>query len=174
MEPAWLILLLVAGLWACYYYRFGYLERRLERSEREAKQEDILLGVPIEPKQANAKLKGWRIPGSLRRFFADFGRFGIVVNEWPPIKHSPWRFQELKDTKLRTFNTDSPKQGRRYDVFYNQGRLGALEIADTSDYTTEEPRVMVGADRRRNASTRAFPQTDTALCIAAGCTLPGG
>jgi hypothetical protein len=141
MNLAWLILLLVLGLWACYYYRFGYLEWRLGRSEREVKQDEILLGVPIEPKHANPKLKGWRIPDSLRGFFADFGRFGVIVNDWPPIKNSPWRFQELKDTRLRAFNTDSPKQGRRYDVFYNQGRLGALEITDTPDYKTEEPRV---------------------------------
>ena len=52
------------------------------------------------------------------------------------------RLQELKDTKLRTFNNDVPKQGRRYDVFYNRQRVGSLEIADTSDYTIEEPRVI--------------------------------
>src|SRR5207247_3963638 len=48
----------------------------------------------------------------------------------------------LKDTtKLRTFDNDTSKQGRRYDVFYYQQRVGSLEIADTSGYTTEEPRV---------------------------------
>ncbi|HYV31248.1 MAG TPA: hypothetical protein VEO53_09115, partial [Candidatus Binatia bacterium] len=30
---------------------------------------------------------------------------------------------------------------RRYDVYYNQRRAGSLEMADTSGYTTEEPRV---------------------------------
>jgi hypothetical protein len=139
--PAWLIPLSLAGLWACYYYRYGYLERELVKSEREPNQEDILLGVPIEPKHANPKLRGWRIPDSLRRFFADFGRFGVVINNWPPIKDSPWRLQERKDTRLRTFNDDTPKQGRRYDVFYNRYVVGSLEITDTSDYTTDQPRV---------------------------------
>jgi hypothetical protein len=139
--PAWLIPLSLAGLWACYYYRYGYLERELDKSEREPKQEDILLGVPIEPKHANPKLRGRRIPDSLRRFFADFGRFGVIINNWPPIKDGPWRLQERKDTRLRTFNDDSPKQGRRYDVFYNQQRLGSVEITDTAGYTTEAPRV---------------------------------
>jgi len=47
-----------------------------------------LVGTPIEAKHANPKLKrwGWRISGSLRRFFADFGPFGVIVNGWPPIK----------------------------------------------------------------------------------------
>jgi len=137
---AWIVLPLLASLWACYYYRYGYVERKLERSEREPKQEDFL-GVPIEPKHVNPKLKGWRIPSSLHRFFADFRQFGLVVNTWPPVKDSPWRLQELKDTELRTFDNEPPKQGRRYDVFYNQQRVGSVEISDTSNYTTEVPRV---------------------------------
>ncbi len=144
--PAWLIPFVAVLLWASYYYRYGYLElkRKAGKSEREAKQEDnILLGTPIEPKHANPKLKrwGWRISDSLRRFFADFYRFGVIVNGWAPVKDSPWRLQELKDTGLRTFDNDTPKQGRRYDVFYNQQRVGSLEITDTSGYTTQEPRV---------------------------------
>ncbi len=144
--PAWLIPFVAVLLWACYYYRYGYLElkRKAGKSKREAKQEDnFLVGTPIEPKHANPKLKrwGWRISDSLRRFFADFDRFGVIANGWAPIKNSPWRLQELKDTKLRTFDSDTPKQGRRYDVFYNQQRVGSLEISDTSDYTTDESRV---------------------------------
>ena len=144
--PAWLIPFVAVLLWACYYYRYGYLElkRKAGKSKREAKQEDnFLVGTPIEPKHANPKLKrwGWRISDSLRRFFADFDRFGVIANGWAPIKNSPWRLKELKDTKLRTFDNDTPKQGRRYDVFYNQRRVGSLEMADTSGYTTEEPRV---------------------------------
>ena len=144
--PAWLIPFVAVLLWACYYYRYGYLEleRKAGKSEREAKQEDnFLVGTPIEPNHANPKLKrwGWRISDSLRRFFADFDRFGVIANGWASIKNSPWRLKELKDTKLRTFDNDTPKQGRRYDVFYNQRRVGSLEMADTSGYTTEEPRV---------------------------------
>jgi hypothetical protein len=79
--PAWLIPFVAVLLWACYYYRYGYLElkRKAGKSKREAKQEDnFLVGTPIEPKHANPKLKrwGWRISDSLRRFFADFDRFG--------------------------------------------------------------------------------------------------
>ncbi|SRR6266536_2941789 len=68
--PAWLIPFVAVLLWACYYYRYGYLElkRKAGKSEREAKQEDnFLVGTPIEPKHANPKLKrwGWRISDSL-------------------------------------------------------------------------------------------------------------
>jgi hypothetical protein len=142
--PGWLILFVAVLLWACYYYRYGYLElkRKGGKSEREAKQEDnIRVGAPIEPKHANPKLKRWGITESLRRFFADFDRFGVITNGWPPITDSPWRLQELENTRLRTFNDDSPKYGRRYDLFYNQQRVGSVEIADTPDYITEEPRV---------------------------------
>jgi hypothetical protein len=102
--PLWLIGFLAVGLWACYYYRFGYLElkRNPEKSEREAKQQDNLLDTTIiEPKHANPRLKrwGWRISDSLRRFFADFDRFGLIANECAPIKNSSWRLQELKDTR---------------------------------------------------------------------------
>ncbi len=148
--PAWLIPFVAVLLWACYYYRYGYLElkRKAGKSKREAKQEDnFLVGASIEPKHANPKLKrwGWRISDSLRRFFADFDRFGVIANGWAPIKNSPWRLKELKDTKLRTFDNDTPKQGRRYDVFYNQRRVGSLEI---SDGTGEEY-----AEAKRNMET---------------------
>jgi hypothetical protein len=143
--PVWLILFVAVLLWACYCYRYGYLElkRKAGKSEREAKQENnILVGTPIEPKHANPKLKRWGITESLRRFFADFDQFGVIANGWAPIKDSPWRLQELKDTRLRTFNNESPEHGRRYDLFYNQQRVGSLEIADIPEYTTEEPRVL--------------------------------
>lgn len=142
--PWWLILFVAVLLWACYYYRYGYLElkRKTGKSEREAKHEDnVLVGTPIEPKHANPTLKRWGISKSLRRFFADFDQFGVVANGWGPIKDSPWRLQELKNTRLRTFNNDSPEHGRRYDLFYNQQRVGSLEIADIPEYTTEEPGV---------------------------------
>ncbi len=42
--PAWLIPFVAVLLWACYYYRYGYLElkRKAGKSKREAKQEDNL------------------------------------------------------------------------------------------------------------------------------------
>ncbi len=56
-------------------------------------------------------------------------------------------------------NNDVPKQGRRYDVFYNRQRVGSLEIADTSDYTIEEPRVianLVIRDPRPKGPSRSY------------------
>ena len=49
-----------------------------------------MVGTPIEAKHANPKLKrwGWRISDSLRRFFADFDRFGVIVNGWAAVKDS--------------------------------------------------------------------------------------
>jgi hypothetical protein len=170
---AWLILFVAVLLWACYYYRYGYLElkRKAEEAEREAKQEDnILSGTPIEPKHANPKLKrwGWGIPNSLRRFFADFDRFGVIANGWAPVKDSPWRLQELKDTRLRTFNNDCAEHGRRYDLFYNQQRVGSLEIGVTPDYTTEEPRVRANVVIR---DARLIPFDDISRFLTGIATL---
>ena len=46
-----LILFGAVLLWACYYYRYGYLELKREPEEtRETKQKDsVLFGTPIEP-----------------------------------------------------------------------------------------------------------------------------
>jgi hypothetical protein len=169
--PAWLILFVAVLLWACYYYRYGYLElkRRARKSEREAKREDkFLVGTPIEPKHANPKLKRWGISKSLRRFFADFDRFGVMANGWAPIKDSSWRLQELKDTRLRTFNSESPEHGRRYDLFYNQQHVGSLEIADIPEYTTEEPRVRANVVIR---DARLIPFDDISRFLTGIATL---
>jgi hypothetical protein len=145
MYILWLILFVAVVLWACYYYRYSYQEfkrKAAEEAEREEKKrENILFGTAIQPKHAHPKLKRWSTFGSLRRFFADFDEFGVIANDLGPIKDSPWRLQELEDTRLRTSNSVFPKRGRRYEVFYNQQPVGSLEIATSSDYTTEKPRV---------------------------------
>jgi hypothetical protein len=41
--------------------------------------------------------------------------------------------QELSNTHLRLSLADSPDFGRRYEVFYNQARLGTLEVAAMID-----------------------------------------
>src|SRR5436309_1937522 len=146
MNILWLILFVAVVLWAFYYYRYSYQESKrkaTEKAEVEARKRDnILFGTPIQPKHAHPKLKRWSISDSLRRFFADFDEFGVIANDWGPIKDSPWRLQELQDTRLRTRPIAVfPKRGRRYEVFYNQQPVGSLEINTSSDYTTEKPRV---------------------------------
>jgi hypothetical protein len=78
-----------------------------------------------------------------RAFFRDFLDFGVVVNRWFAEDNyfgtNPWRLQELPDTELKLGYQDSPASGRCYDIFYNQVRLGRLEVSPDSYYSTEKP-----------------------------------
>jgi hypothetical protein len=52
-------------------------------------------------------------------------------------EYNPWRLQELPDPILRILGpADEPAYGRRYDVFYNQIKVGDLEIKPHWDYRT--------------------------------------
>jgi hypothetical protein len=139
--PIWLILFVAISTIALYrFYRYGELQRKAA-SYLPAKENKFLRSGPIGPKHAVPKLRRWGIPEPLRRFFADFEQFRVLANEWAPIKDTPWRLQELADTRLGTPNENPKKRGRRYDVFYNRERAGLLEITDAPGYSTGEPRV---------------------------------
>jgi hypothetical protein len=99
-------------------------------------------GQPLEVKHAIPKLKqdGWGIDDSLRQFFHDFDWFGVIANDWDPIKESPWRLQELENTELHTLSYDSPRYGRQYHIFYNAEHVGLLEITTYIKYTPASPR----------------------------------
>ena len=97
-------------------------------------KDTIWKGDPITPKHDRAKsISEFRnlVSEGDHRFFADFAEFGDVVNWWLADKHvgSSWRLQELSNTNLRLTFSDSPEFGRRYDIFYNQARLGTLEVS---------------------------------------------
>jgi hypothetical protein len=142
MQTFWLILVLAVLSYGLYrYYQYGE-SRRAAKSKQVTEEDNLLLGTSIDPKHGNPKLSRWGISKTLRRFFADFEQFRVLANRWPLIKDTPWRLQELSDTRLRAPNNASEKYGRRYDVFYNQQRAGLLEITDTTDYSTDEPRVL--------------------------------
>jgi len=78
-------------------------------------------------------------------FFADFADFANVVNWWLADEHvgSRWRLQELPETELSLHGVFDygPTFGRSYAVFYNQVRLGALEVEPFS-YSADDPRVI--------------------------------
>src|SRR4051812_20833879 len=59
--------------------------------------------------------------------------FATILNRW--LDDTPWRIQELGDPQLRVMALpDSPSYGRRYEIFFNQIRLGTLEIAAVHGY----------------------------------------
>lgn len=68
-----------------------------------------------------------------RLFFEHFDLFARAINNIytpdGPWEGGPWRLQEMADTLIRRSGIDEyPVLGRRYEIFYNQGRLGILEI----------------------------------------------
>jgi hypothetical protein len=123
-------------------------ERRPEKIKKKFRKQ-LYDTKPITPKHEPPQTIGGKF-GSLvskedRVFFADFADFANVVNWWLADEHvrSRWRLQELPETELRLHGVFDygPTFGRSYAVFYNQVRLGALEVKPRFSYSADDPRV---------------------------------
>jgi hypothetical protein len=103
---------------------------------------------PITPKHQPPPplTEGYARGERVLQFFSDFGHFANVVNWWL-VDESRWRLQELPETELGLpiafsgYEPQGPTFGRSYAVFYNQVRLGALEVAPRFSYSADDPRV---------------------------------
>jgi hypothetical protein len=104
---------------------------------------------PIAPKHNPPKVAGGQFPslasGVDRQFFADFKEFADVLNWWLADEYiaSRFRLQDLPDGDL-SLNVDfshGPTLGRSWSIYYNQSRVGRLEIAPSYNYTGEVPGV---------------------------------
>jgi hypothetical protein len=100
---------------------------------------------PIVPRNDPPKVVGGKFPSLAndvdRAFFADFKEFADVVNWW--LADQRFRLQELPDGDVR-LNVDydsGPILGRCFALYYNQTRLGRLEIHPSYGYATESPQV---------------------------------
>ncbi len=95
----------------------------------------LLHSDPIVPKHRPPKAIGEGFESLVReghqKFFEDFEDFADVVNWWFADEYvgTRWRLQELPDTILKHDMSDMPNFGRRYEVFYNQVRVGTLEVS---------------------------------------------
>jgi hypothetical protein len=82
-----------------------------------------------------------------RNLFADFKDFADVINGWLAEEYTASRFR-LQDLPAgdRSLNVDyshGPLLGRSFAIYYNQTRVGRLEIAPNyMGYTTENPGVI--------------------------------
>ncbi len=104
---------------------------------------------PIVPKHDPPKEAGVSVPSLVddadRFFFEDFREFVDVLNWWLADKHigSSFRLQELPDDDM-SLNVDfesGPTFGRCFALYYNQMKIGRIEIHPVSSYTTENPEV---------------------------------
>jgi hypothetical protein len=108
----------------------------------------LLQSAPITPQHQPPKKIGGNFESEVskedRVFFAEFADFAAVVNRWLANEHvgSHWRLQELPETELRLHGVFDygPTFGRSYAVFYNQVRVGELEV-DPFRYSADEPNV---------------------------------
>jgi hypothetical protein len=104
---------------------------------------------PISPKHDPPKVAGGDFPSLAndvdKVFFADFREFADVVNWFLADKYvaSRFRLQDLPDGDVRlNIDFDSgPVLGRCFALYYNQTRLGRIEIHPQYEYTTETPKV---------------------------------
>jgi hypothetical protein len=106
--------------------------------------------APIVPRHDPPKVVGGGFPlvnDIDRAFFADFKEFADVVNWLLADKYvaSRFRLQDLPDgTVSIDFVPDGnsdPIPGRCFALYYNQTRVGRLEIHPSYNYTTETPQV---------------------------------
>ncbi len=141
--PPWVSSVAAGALGA--WIALTFWQSGIEQLDKPSKEyrEKLLRGKPLEVKHAIPRLQqdGWGIDDSLRQFFHDFDWFGVIANDWGPIKEGPWRLQESENTELDTLSYDSPHYGRQYHIFYNAERVGLLEITDYLKYTFANPRI---------------------------------
>jgi hypothetical protein len=68
-------------------------------------------------------LRDWHPTQRLRRRVT----FGEAVNR--DLEHEPIRIQEISDTDISgDLSREGPACGRRYEIFYNQVKIGLLQI----------------------------------------------
>jgi hypothetical protein len=111
--------------------------------------EQLLHSEPITPKHQPPKTIGGEFESLVsqedRLFFGDFADFANVVNWWLANEHvrSRWRLQELPETEVTLHGVfdSGPTFGRSYAVFYNQVRVGELEV-EPFTFRTDHPRVI--------------------------------
>ena len=106
---------------------------------------------PIVPRHDPPKAVGGDFPSLVhdadRTFFDDFKEFADVVNWFLADRYvgSRFRLQDLPDgnVRLNVAHDSGPVAGRCFAVYYNQTRVGRLEMHPSyfPDYTTEAPQV---------------------------------
>jgi hypothetical protein len=104
---------------------------------------------PIIPKHRPPKIAGGEYSGLAgdvdRRFFADFKDFADVVNWWlaDEFTASRFRLEDLPagDISLNVDYSSGPTLGRSFAIYYNQTRIGGLEISPGHKYRTDLPEV---------------------------------
>lgn len=103
---------------------------------------------PIVPRHEPPNFVGRDNPGwgddAARTFFDDFKEFADVVNWWLADKYIATRFrlQNLPDlnVSLNVSTDGGPTVGRCFAIYYNQSRIGRLEVHPSIlDYTTQAP-----------------------------------
>lgn len=90
--------------------------------------------------------------------FSEFWYFSEYINKIYADLSEPFRLQELGDTTITGSSADSgPAYGRRYDIYYNQCKVGLVEI--TADMLSTDGSVWVEVNFNR-IPPRILPFSD--------------
>lgn len=116
----------------------NYLWQQTRRGPTRKFRRSLMSGGPITPKHTRPAglSEGWGINDGDLQFFEDFDLFGDVLNR--TLEDEPWRVQEMSKTEISGLD-DTPLYGRRYAIFYNQHKLGTLQIYAIHPYSASEP-----------------------------------
>jgi hypothetical protein len=134
---------LIAGALVINGLATSYLFHIVKRGPKRKFRNLLRSGTPITPRHEPPPELGdaWGVTDADKRFFADFESFADILNNSFARLQDPWRLQELPDAEIRGGGRDSPQHGRRYLVFYNQIRVGNLNIYAHHLYAAHDPTV---------------------------------
>jgi hypothetical protein len=97
--------------------------------------DDLLFSEPIAVKHDRPKSltpdgnERWGAEKHDFECFQSFWYFADWINKLYSDLSEPIRLQELGDTSIRgSLSREAPAYGRRYDIFYNQTKIGLLQI----------------------------------------------
>ena len=129
---AFLVAVIAIFLWVLEYQVNALKEKR---PKFEKKRLDALFrSKPIEVKHKppkNLTTDGQERFGAEAydfEFFREFWFFGEAANR--SFKDGPWRLQEIDETEISGMGLAGygPAYGRRYEIFFNQVKMGLLQI----------------------------------------------
>lgn len=131
----WLVVLVILNLLFT-----SYLWQQTRRGPKRKFRQALESGEPITPKRARPADIGkrWGVSDGDLQFFEDFDLFGDALNN--VLEDEPWRVQELPNAEISGLH-DTPLYGRRYEVFYNQHKLGILQVYAGASYSASKPTV---------------------------------
>jgi hypothetical protein len=136
-------------LWQKVAGKFGRRPKLKKRAATALWRSDPIIPKHDPPKKVGAEFSSLAADMD-RLFFADFKDFADVMNWWLADEYvaSRFRLQDLPagDLSLNVDYSAGPSLGRAFAIYYNQTRVGKLEIRPGHEYSTALPNVFASVE----------------------------